>query len=297
MKTAIMLKGSTLGHLTQWGACPEPKRFFRWRDSIEKIRAYNPDVVFINKGREGFKDNLIQIANEFKSIYFYGDYRNPLDAWVANIGSNCNLVMVMFKQSDLWQQFKPAKVVLVHQGAGPSFTQLLTNEIIYDIAFAGHNYGRKFLDCGTRIDVMDRLFKDGFKVALMGEGWPARFESGLLGKKMPKTVTKVYSRSHCILSLSNVNNVPYCTSNRLFNAMASSRPCIAWHAPKVSTIFDDSYVEVKNYNELKQKILEFKNDPKTASNLGNAQRQYTLANHTIKHAWDRIECIIKKELF
>lgn len=319
MKIAFIDKNPNAS-TAQFGVHEESKFFNNTTPNLVKaVSAYNPDVVFINKGNKFRSEDLLSIMKDRFSVYFYGDYRgDEIPYYARNLAETANLFLPTWYNEELFKNLKQDNIEVVHQGTDTNiFKPLPDIEKKYAVCFVANYYDeetryrisegefgyRKDLseilpESDLRLEIADTLAeKYGKDFALAGVGWPESLKAKCtyLGKTNHVQTNLVYNESLCSVGVSHYLNVEYMTSNRLFQAMASGTPHIAWYSPKVEELFDeDSYLDAKNIHELLLIVEALIAHPSTAKSMGEDQRNCILERHTIERAWDRILKVIEK---
>lgn len=285
---------------------------------VSAVSAYDPDVVFINKGNKFRGEDLQDIMKDRFSVYFYGDYRgSEIPYYARNLAEIANLFLPTWYNEDVFKILNQKNIEVVHQGTDVNiFKPLLDVEKKYVVAFVANYFDEETRyrisegEFGYRKDLSEilpesdlRLMialalaeKYGKDFVVAGTGWEKHLDGKctLLGKTNHEETNLVYNQSICSIGVSHYLNVDYMTSNRLFQAMASGTPHIAWYSPKVAELFDDSYIDVKDIFELKNVITTFVLSGNFDRKFGNSQRNCILERHTLEKAWERILKIIEK---
>ena len=162
----------------------------------------------------------------------------------------------------------------------------------YEILFGGSFFRDAFPK--DRIRLIRHLKDKGYNIQVVGDGWPEDIEA--IPRKGVIEYNRMMNQSRVTIGMSHFNDVAYYTSNRLYQAMATGVPHISWHAPFIADRFEEGYLEVKSYDEIK-KILDFLLSSEFwRKTVGNCQHREILNNHTLLHAWQRMKAIIKDNL-
>jgi hypothetical protein len=296
MRKLAIIDKNTQAQNTQWKAAPDPKNFFLISgSSVAKIKKYDPDIVFINKGFE--PTTIKSIINGYKSIYFYGDYYTPIPTYVKQIAGMCDAVVLTNKDKALWRELKAGygqkNIHFASMGADTDTMQPVLCKKKYDVLFVANYFGSSFCGSDIRLEFATKLkerFKDSFTI--VGNGWPQHFNA--LPKHGGPSINKTINESKLTVGMSHFINVPYYTSNRIYQSMATGIPHIAWYSPGVKNIFKKGYIEVSSYGQLFKTIKKFLHDPYLRSKVGLDQYFEIKQRHTIYHFWDKIEKIIKE---
>jgi hypothetical protein len=281
------------------------------------VADFNPDVVFINKGNKFRSEDLMSLMQDRFSVYFYGDYRGTeIPYYAKKLAEIANLFLPTWYNEKIFKNLNQKNIRVVHQGTDVNtFRPLPDIEKKYTVAFVANYFDeetryrmsegefgyRKDLsevlpESELRLEVAIKLVeKYGKEFVIAGTGWEKYLQNKctLLGKTNHEETNLVYNQSLCSIGISHYLNVDYMTSNRLFQAMASGTPHIAWHSPKVDELFDDSYLETDSVVQLLSLVGHFVKYPIEALSYGVSQRNCILERHTLEKAWDRILKIIE----
>jgi len=295
MRKLAIVDRNPLARHSQWRAAPDPKKFFyKSATLIHDLASYKPDVVFINKGHV-FK-TLKEAVRKFKSVYFYGDWYTPLPAYVMQNALFCDAVIFTNKDPELWRQLRRAgqkNVHFVSQGADIEVFKPLENEPKkYDLVFPANYLGPKFCGSDLRMTFVRNLFEKGYDLKVVGNGWPADINA------MPRQgmieLNKTLNQAKMSVGISHFINVPFYTSNRIYQCMATGTPHITWTFPGIDTIFRNaSYLSVQSYDRLYETIDVLLNRPDFRRIFGALQSEEIKCHHTIFDTWKNIEKILK----
>ena len=293
-KLAIIDKNKN-AHLSQWKAAPDPKKFFSTDNAVmSSLDAYNPDIVFINKGN--MFTGILPVIKKYKSVYFYGDYYTPIPAYVYKYAKICTAVIFTNKDQGLWKSIRTQcdqkNIFFVPLGTDTDiFKPLKTIDKIYDIVFGGNYLGPSFCGSKLRLDLVEHLLEKGYNLQVVGNGWPAHINAKPFQSHPELNFT--INQAKLTVGISHFINVPYYTSNRLFQFMATGVPHITWYSPKVKDLFLFGYKDVNSYEELDKTIDDLFNNNSYRIYLGNEQLWEIRDRHTIYNAWDKIEKIME----
>jgi spore maturation protein CgeB len=276
---------------TQWRAAPEPKKFFHKDNSlVSDIKKYDPDFIFINKGN--IFSNIPVAVNSYKSIYFYGDFYKPIPEFVRNYASICTATVLTNKDQQLWKSLGSKNIHFVSQGADTDIFKPVKCDKKYDIVFTGNYYGTKFCGSDIRLKLVRYIACMGYDFKVVGDGWPPDVDS--LPRQGAKDLNKTINQAWLTIGMSHFVDVPYYTSNRLYQSMATGVPHIAWYSPGVKELFKHGYLEVKTYSELNSLVhWMLTNTKRLAVGTGKIQKHEILKRHTIFHFWNKIEAIME----
>jgi spore maturation protein CgeB len=279
---------------SQWKAAPDPKKFFHNDNNlVDQIQKYNPDIIFINKG--GLM-NIARAVQGFKSVYFYGDFYDPIPAYVKEFAEITNAVIFTNKDPVLWWWMKKnynSNVFFCSQGADTDIFKPLPDEPKkYDIVFGGNYFGSRFIGATRRLQMLRFLLKKGYNLMAVGDNWPKDIPS--IVRQPHVQYNKIINQAKITVGMSHFINIPYYTSNRLYQMMATGVPHISWYSPDVKKIFKSGYIDAGDPDELIELIDHFLPNDKARRQTGQEQRSEILENHTIHHAWQRMEKILQR---
>jgi hypothetical protein len=275
---------------TQWRAAAEPKKFFHKDNSLATdIKKYDPDFIFINKGNT-FKNIPSAIAGK-KSIYFYGDYYRPIPKYVPYYSSLCSAVVLTNKDRALWRSLGNKNIYFASQGVDVEIFKPVCMKKKYDVIFAGNYYGTKFLGSDIRLEFARYIKNLPYKTEIIGDGWPLDIDA--LPRQGMADLNQSINASMLTAGMSHFIDVPFYTSNRLYQSMATGVPHIAWHSPKVRSIFRHGYLEVSSYKQMSIFIKKLLKHHEMRLNIGMRQFSEIRNYHTIFDFWNKIEKIMK----
>jgi hypothetical protein len=276
---------------TQWRAISDPKKFFHNDNTlIEDIITYNPDLVFINKGNT-FK-NIFPAVTGRKTIYFYGDYYRPIPGYVQYYGSLCDFVILTNKDKQVWKSIDNKNIYFVSQGVDIDLFYPICTTKQYDIIFAANYLGPKFLGSDIRLEFARFIKNLPYKTAIIGNGWPLDIEA--LPRQGVIQLNRTINESRLTVGMSHFVDVPYYTSNRLYQCMATGVPHIAWASPRVKSLFRQGYIEVDSYEKLGLCIKKLLENHELRLDYGMKQFFEVRNHHTIFHFWEKVEAILEK---
>jgi hypothetical protein len=274
---------------TQWRAAPNPKKFFH-RDSclVPDIKKYKPNFIFINKGNTF--QNIETAILGYKSLYFYGDYYQPIPNYVRHYGAMCSVVLLTNKNKDVWRSIKNKNIFFISQGVDIDIFKPIQIEKKYDIVFGGNYHGTKFCGSNIRLQFVRRVKQFGLNFKVIGDGWPDDIKA--IQKQGVHDYNKTMNQAQITIGMSHFVNVPYYTSNRLYQCMATGVPHIAWYSPGIKNLFKQGYLEIGACDQLKVLVDTFLSSPAMSKETGRKQRDEIVKRHTIFHSWTQIEKIM-----
>ena len=259
----------------------------------DDIAAYNPDWVFISI-KTGM-DQIREAIKNTKAAYIYADYRKQLPRHTIQLSQMSDRTREQCNTYG-WKALKNPHVVSRATSIN-QFRPLPDIEPIYDVVFAGNNFGGE-----PRMKVIEFLHKN-FNLYIAGAGWQKKFNQ--LGRK-----TKNYEELNTILNQAKVTvdifnrtdmveaGVEYYTSNRIYQNMAVGRPHIAPYTSGVAEFFENGYLSYKKLDNLKygiNRLLEMHQSERDL--IGRAQRREIETRHTYEHEWANMQNIVEENLF
>lgn len=287
LKIAILHANSMI-KLTQWGHPSDTckKIFITSRGSFIKNINKADCVLVIHR----FDINLLKSIKK-PIIFFYGDYRSPILSETYNFMSMSKVVLLTWYRKDIYSKYN---VFTVRQGVNPNvWCPIEGYEEKYDIVFSGSNY-----NSNIRMDIIDNLHRD-FKLFVVGNGWPSYINS--TSKKSPAGTNKFLNSGKVNVGIFNRqdnSDVKFLTSNRLYQGMACGKPHIGPRTIGLPTYFReiDYYMDYSDYSDLKTKINILLKNYRLRKRAGEAQRAAIIREHTVWHAWKRMETIIEANI-
>jgi spore maturation protein CgeB len=291
-KIAIITKNPH-PNLTHWQAVPKHKKFFQFkRLSLEKVAAYDPDFIIIHIHNAM---NLSAVSS-YKTIYLYTDFREPISRYVKQYAKDCDAVALVHKKNQIWRDLKEncgqQNIYFIDIGANTSIYRPVMRKKKYDILFTANHFNKTYPNSDGRFEMVKRLKQHyGERFQVIGTGWPQQFKP--LGYKKPYDLNKVINESKITVGMSHFTNVPYYTSARLFQNMATGVPHIAWHAPGIKELFKDGYLEASNYKEFFELIEKLLKDDQLRFDIGMRQLAEIKKYHSPVNFWSQIEKIME----
>jgi len=279
-------------HFTQWRAIPDPKKFFHNNASlVQDIKDYNPDLIFINKGVK-FTNIIVAIA-DYKSVYFYGDYYRPVAEYVKAYAKACDVVLLTNKNRQFWSQLENDNIFFVHQGVDVKYFHPVSCEKKHDIVFAANYFGPKFIGSDIRLEFARHIKSMPYKTLIVGNGWPKDIEA--IPRQGVLELNNTLNESRLTAGMSHFIDVPYYTSNRLYQCMATGVPHIAWHCPGVENIFNKGYIaNINTYEKFDSVVEKLLCNHELRLNIGMQQFSEIRNHHTIFDFWQQVERILDK---
>lgn len=292
MRKVAVIDKNPQAHFTQWRAIPDPKKFFHNDTALVKdIKKYDPDLIFINKGLRF--TNIIEAIRGYRSVYFYGDYYRPAAEYVRAYAKACDVVLLTNKDRDFWSQLENDNIFFVSQGVDVQYFKPVNCEKNCDIVFAANYLGPKFIGSDIRLKFARHIKSLPYKTKIVGNGWPE--DIGALPRQGVIELNMTINQSRLTAGMSHFVDVPYYTSNRLYQSMATGVPHIAWHSPGVSKIFNNGYIaNIDSYDKFDCAVETLLSNDALRLNVGMRQFSEIRNHHTIFHFWQRVERILKQ---
>jgi len=293
-KLAIIDKNSK-ANFSQWQAAIEPKKFFHNDNNlVSDMKKYNPDIIFINKGN--VFSNIPQAIKEFKSVYFYGDFYRPIPQYVIEYSKIVDAVIFTNKDKELWINIKnnanQKNIYFVSMGTDIEIFKPLENvEKKYDIIFPGNYFGKNFCGSDIRLNLVKHLKDINYNFQVIGDGWPK--EINAISRQGHHDLNLSINQAKITVGMSHFIDIPYYTSNRLYQCMATGVPHITWYSPGVRSLFKKSYLDVNSYQQLDNMIYGLIKNKVKRNFFGLSQRYEIKNHHTIFDFWQQIENILQ----
>lgn len=235
-------------------------------ETIRKVREVVPNAVISN----WTGDVRNYIPQTYKDIARYSDYN-----LISSVGQIENFKKEIGKQILYWQIGYNPKLYTPTSYNSDSFD--------YDAIFIGH-YNNKEGYPGTSERVKAcKLLRENFgtRFALYGSGaWPR--ECKTKGSIDQRTVSELYKRSICSVSVSHYNDIENYFSDRLLMCMASGRPVVCYRFPKYEDYFVNmcDLVIANTIEEIPDKVRMLKNNKDLANYIGKSGAAKVFAEHT-----------------
>lgn len=311
----------------QFRVCNKEKAFFSIEsDLVKEVNAFNPSVIFISKGDKFSIKQLKKVTKGRISAFFYGDYRgDQLPTYARELALHCNIVFFTWWNRKIYDDLNTNGqkfIFRIQQGTDENIfkpiKELHKDTPDFAVTFAGAyipessrrilmekefgNSNHLFDDvlplAEFRKELMIKLMEIyGKRFCLVGPGWEKDvFTNATLYPKRYSwnALNTFYNRSACSFGINHYTDVPYYTSNRLYQGMAAGVPHISWRCPKLEEIIpNNALAEVSSIEELLSAIKVFNENKQVRDRKARIQRETVLQNFTLEHAWGRMEEIIK----
>lgn len=152
----------------------------------------------------------------------------------------------------------------------------------YDAVFTGHYNNKEKYPCTQqRIDTCKLLRRAfGSRFVLFGANWPR--DVGSKGSLDQKSLSKLYHRSLCTVSVNHYHDLGHYFSDRLLMCMASGRPTVSLYFPNYESYFTDGcdLLIAHSPQEVVDKVRYLKNNPRMAEFIGKQGAAKVFAEHT-----------------
>jgi spore maturation protein CgeB len=139
-----------------------------------------------------------------------------------------------------------------------------------------------------RIEVVNKLRDEGFRIKVFGEGWPEHPDNhGFI--KGPEFIHEI-NKANLMLDLSNETTA---LGSRILQASCCGVPVITFRRHDIQMMFTENseILLYSNYTELFEKLSYFVDNRGTLALVGEKARQRCLREHTIKK---RIDDLFKR---
>jgi spore maturation protein CgeB len=276
--------------------------FVRWLDTrnaktvntefLQAVTKFQPDLVHMQLQLTGVIDPLTirqaRLACKKNTIFtnWSGDVRSQASPYIVSISKEVDYTFLSSTgQIPLYQKAGAENVRYWQIGYDPKqfFPQCLpATSLKYKLIFTGNAYAAgTFADCGLRQDILLKLKKHfGNSFGLFGSGYPSSY--GKIQSISGSAVNNEFNKSHCILSISNYNDISHYFSDRLLVCLASGRPTISYRFPSYDSYFaNGSDILIANSVENIINQVEYcVANPQAALQIGMNGFRKVLSEHT-----------------
>jgi glycosyltransferase involved in cell wall biosynthesis len=264
---------------------------------IAAVKRIQPDLVHMQLQLTGLLTPECIVAARMscpqKKIIFTnwsGDVRNDANKHIVALSRVIDYTLLSSTgQIALYQAAGAQNVRYWQNGIPPRkvFPKFLpTSSFKYYVSFTGNKYSANaFLDAQKRSDLIERLkvhYKDKF--GLFGTGYPQGGAYGRSGSLDPNAMNDVFNISHCLLSISNYNDISHYFSDRMLACIATARPTISYRFPGFQSYFaNGSDILIVNNLEDIIKCVDFcVANPEKANQIGLNGYRKAISEHTLK---------------
>ena len=259
---------------------------------LQAVTRLQPDLVHMQLQLTGIIDPLtIRQARcncKKKTIFtnWSGDVRNQASPYIVSVSKEVDYTFLSSTgQIPLYQKAGAENIRYWQIGYDPKqfFPQCLpATSMKYKLIFTGNAYAAgTFADCSLRQDIVLKLKKHfGKDFGLFGSGYPSTY--GQINSLSPLAVNTEFNKSHCILSMSNYNDISHYFSDRLLVCLASGRPTISYRFPNYDSYFasgSDIMIATSVADIIEQTEFCVAN-PQRALQIGMNGFRKVLAEHT-----------------
>lgn len=257
------------------------------------ILDFDPDIIFINKGEIIPSYVVKRWKMLFPHIFivnFNGDQRGKIQEFSAEIANYSDALLINNKDKKRWNEYYSAgvnKIYEYHTATDVSTFKPHEENKLYDIFFAGGNYGTKFPLSKFRLDCIKELSRN-FNIAIAGSSNWKNFPVNYVGHKYGVDYAKLCSMSKCVLGINAYNDIENYTSNRTWNSMACGSPYVCHNYSGVDKFFKDGedIIIFNNINDLIQKVKWILNNKNVVDIIGknavNKIRQFHTYDYRAK---------------
>jgi len=252
------------------------------RAMIHEAEKMKPDLIFAQIQSSDIIDletwqALSKIAF---TVNFTFDIRiNEKTQWMYNLVPHIGL-MCFSNQEDVDECNRRGynNVMCLQSSADPDIYKPDETKERKGVVFIGNNFmntNHQFPLSKERVEMVEFLqkeFPDDFKV--YGNNWDG---SKMIGQKEE---VEIYQSAAIVVCHNNFNHTLY-QSDRIWRAMMCGVLCLTKHFKGVEKLFDVDVLDWwPDFHFLKEKIEYYLARPESAKRIGEAGRQYVLANHT-----------------
>jgi len=264
---------------------------------IAAVKRTQPDLVHMQLQLTGLlTPECIVAARKScpqKKIIFTnwsGDVRNDANPHMVAMSKVIDYTLISSTgQISLFQAAGAQNVRYWQNGIPPSkvFPKFLpVSSFKYYVSFVGNVYpANAFLDAQKRNELVIKLkahYRD--KLGLFGSGWPQGGVYGKSGAIDSYAINDVFNVSHCLLSISNYNDISHYFSDRLMACITTARPTISYRFPGYQSYFaNGSDILIANNFEDIVKCVDFCiSNPEKAYQIGLNGYRKAISEHTCK---------------
>jgi spore maturation protein CgeB len=202
-------------------------------------------------------------------------------------------VLLTNKEREFWKQLDNKNIFFVSQGVDTDIFKPVCTKKEYDIVFAANYLGTKFLGSDIRLEFARHIKAMGYETLIVGNGWPD--DVGTVPRQGMHDINMTMNKSKITVGMSHFVDVPYYTSNRLYQAMATGVPHVAWHSPGVDKIFNQGYIKnINSYERFDHVVKKLLENVELRLNIGMKQFFEIKNHHTIFHFWEKVEAILER---
>lgn len=252
----------------------------------EIIGDFGPDLFFVNKGELLCPSFILGVKSFWQApwLLFFGDKREELPGYIKRNVSAYDAVLLNSDDVDEKDHYRiiGAKNIFYYHTATDIdvFDKQDVSEDV-DLVFFGGNYESRFPESKTREVFVRALLEDGYDVKVYGSGW--NFYGSGTNHVYGHDFAREASRAKIILGFQNFATINRYTSNRTFNCMACGMYLtMPWRG--CYGMFEDGkhLVYFSNYQELREKIDRYLDDPVKRWMIFEAGRKLIKKKHTYK---------------
>jgi glycosyltransferase involved in cell wall biosynthesis len=278
--------------------------FVRWLDTksadtvnsefIQAVTKIQPDLVHMQLQLTGIIDPIsirkARLACKKNTIFinWSGDVRNNASPYIISISKEVDHTFVSSTgQIPLYQRAGCANLGYWQIGYDPKVFRPLDlpyDKLAHKLSFAGNAYpAGTFADCALRQSMLLKLKKHfGNNFALFGSGYSKEY--GPTTTVLGANLNAEWNKSHCILSISNYNDISHYFSDRLIASMASGRPVISYRFPSYETYFahGSDILIAQNVDDMISMTEYCFANPEKAKQIGMAGYKKVCCEHTYR---------------
>ncbi len=257
---------------------------------IERCVAFEPHLLYLQIQHTDIIDGttvkrIKERLPKTKIVNYTIDVRNYIPPTYKDVGlqSDFNLISST-GQLDMFRSHFGNNVKYLQIGYNPQmyYPTDRPNKFDYDVSFiANVNNLESYPGHAERAEACRLLRKRfGSRFGLFGHGWPS--DMGSLGSIAQPTVSQIYQKSACVLSLSHYNDLSHYFSDRLLMCLASGRPTVTYRFPNWESYFTDNsdIVVADNIHDIPTKVTYLVENPDLADFIGESGAAKVFAEHT-----------------
>lgn len=260
------------------------------KEFLAKCLSFRPDLIHLQIQHTAILDgNIIgevkrHLPNTIISNWT-GDVRNYIPPTFMDIARFADFNLI--SSTGQIEKFEKAIGKKVHYwqiGYNPKLYYPASGKgrFEYDVVFiANDNKLENYPGQKDRFQICQMLRETfGDRFGLFGNNWPSVLKPQK--EVQQSSVSQIYHRSICTLSISHYNDLQHYFSDRLLMCLASGRPTICFRFPHWESYFTNNcdLVIANSIEEIPAKIKWLKQNPEIAEYIGESGAAKVFAEHT-----------------
>lgn len=260
---------------------------YRFREDYQNLKLGNAGNILYLKGYYDF-EHLPDVKNDGRKRVLYLYYIEGLH---DNILKEVDAVACA-SQKLIDEMIKPvnAHAYYVPQFTNPERFKSTNDTKKTTVLFVGSNHSRK----GRKS--VDYAIKAGADLSVFGKFWDTFLEPQYLkGQYIDNDeLYKYYAGADVVLNDHREDMRYYgFISNRIYDVVASGGFVFTDYLPEIEQVYGDSIATYKDFDEFKEKLAYYLNNPDMRRQMAESARQITLENFTNDKAAANFDKIFK----